>query len=180
MGLTNELIRKTIHAFLAVCCGVLGTYAPRWTVIVCAIALFFVFAGARSWRRTRLLFAVPRITYGEFYLLAGIVVSALLFLPDAPDAWQGSMLVLALADPLAALVGRRFGKHTYHIYGELRSMEGSIACLVTSGAILHLFGAAPVSVVAGSIILAWVEAVAPRGSDNLFLPLVAGTLFLIV
>ena len=180
MGLTNELIRKTIHASLALGCGVLGTYGPRWGVMVCAVALFLAFAGARSWRRTRRLYAVPRISYGEFYFLAGIVASAFIFLPHTPVAWQGSMLVLALADPLAALVGRRFGTHTYHIYGEMRSVEGSAACLVVSGAILHLFGAAPVSVAAGSIILAWVEAMAPRGSDNLFLPLAAGALFLIV
>lgn len=172
----HELLRKAVHTLLALGIAVTGIIAPVWVVHVLALALLFTFAVTRSWRRTRALYAVPRVSYGEFFFIAGIMVSAWLFLPDYLVAWEAGILVLAFADPLAGLIGRRFGTHPYRIRGELRSFEGSGACLLASTAVFLAVGAPVPVAVASGIILALVETSSLRGSDNFFLPVVAGAL----
>lgn len=88
--------------------------------------------------------------------------------------------VLGLADPVAALVGRRWGRHTL-VHG--RTVEGSLAfivagSLVTSLTLLtwhrELGGAAMVLLVASAVLPASLaELFARRIDDNLLVPLAA-------
>ena len=176
----HELLRKAVHTLLALGMAVVGIIAPAWVVQVLALMLLFVFAVARSWRRTRVLYAVPRVSYGEFFFVAGIIVSAWWFLPDHLMAWEAGILVLAFADPLAGLIGRRFGAHPYRIRGELRSLEGTGACLLASTSIFAAIGATVPVALACGVVLALVETSSLRGSDNFFLPVVAGALTMLV
>jgi len=81
------------------------------------------------------------------------------------------MVILALADTFASLMGMRFGNHSYNIYDEKRTMEGSGACLVASLCVLVFFDLPFLQALYIATALTIVEAVSLRGSDNLFLPL---------
>ena len=81
------------------------------------------------------------------------------------------MVVLAVSDPFAALIGIPFGKHTYKILDEKRSYEGSTACLLITFFILFVFGVPLVYALIASFVIAFIEAFSLRGSDNLTIPI---------
>jgi dolichol kinase len=82
-----------------------------------------------------------------------------------------SILVLALADPIASYVGRRWGKHAFFS----GSVEGSILFFSVSLAILAPFAGGPVgALVAGAATL--LERIPWRLDDNLTIPLGTGAL----
>jgi dolichol kinase len=91
------------------------------------------------------------------------------------------MLVLALADPAAAAVGRGRGTHRLQA-GRPKTIEGSLAffvvaceCLLVGlGLTLPLrLGALVASAIAIAAALTAVELVSPAGSDNFLVPVVA-------
>lgn len=108
----------------------------------------------------------------------------------APIAVAGVM-AMTWSDALAALIGRRFGRHRYQIWGSERSWEGSAAMLVASAAAMFLVllllpgsllsphstpysaGGALSAAVVSAALATLVEAVSPHGTDNLSVPLVA-------
>ncbi len=138
-----------------------------------------------------------------YFALALTLLFALFWRPAgpldrAPVAVAGAM-ALTWGDALAALVGQRWGRHRYRIAGSERSWEGSAAMFLASLAALTLTLALlpgswlePACVAARhSGLRSWlallaagvatlVEAVSPRGLDNLAVPLVAAGLVLLV
>ena len=91
-----------------------------------------------------------------------------------------AVVVLAVADPMAALVGRRFG--CTHLYRG-RTLEGSLA-FVASGSLCSMavllgfypslgWGAALITALAASVAGAVTELVSGRLDDNFSIPLAA-------
>jgi phytol kinase len=98
-----------------------------------------------------------------------------------PLLYAVPMLILAVSDAAAALVGRRFGRRLYRVSDQTRSLEGSSAFLVTAFAVtapaLVLGGvsaavAVPLALVV-ALLLTGVEAICTGGFDNLVIPLAA-------
>jgi len=173
-----EQARKGVHAALALTFAFLGpTLGPLLTAVLAA-ALSTTFVAARSIRVFRFFYQVPRTTAGELFFALGVLASALLFLPTHADAFVAGMLVLGLADPLAALIGARFGTHTYRTWGDRKTLEGSMAAAITAAGVLLLFDFSVPAAFTGGVLLAAVEA-APRGADNLLLPVAAGLLVML-
>ena len=86
-----------------------------------------------------------------------------------------AIAVLGLADPAAAVIGRRFGKHRL-IHG--RSLEGTITFVIVgfvaafSVGLLHLAPpAAAVGALGASLLGALAELTSRRIDDNLSIPL---------
>ena len=94
------------------------------------------------------------------------------------------LCALGLADPAAAVVGRRLGERRFAGWGHGRSLEGSLAFLlvtaVASGAVaLAVPGALPalrLAVGCGAA-GALVEAISPTGVDNLTAPIAVAAAF---
>jgi len=85
---------------------------------------------------------------------------------------------LAVGDPAAALVGTRWGQRRYIRWAHGKTVEGSIAFLVTAGLATALVaaicpgGPAPLRAGVGcAVIGALAEALSPAGVDNLTIPL---------
>lgn len=91
------------------------------------------------------------------------------------------LMALAWGDAFAAIIGRRFGRLRYRVFGEERSLEGSFAmyCFSFLAALTVLTLETPhlplmdrtqvaVAVAVGCTLL---EAIALRGTDNLLIPL---------
>jgi phytol kinase len=121
--------------------------------------------------------AVARPTSGGAFFPCGV---GLAFLASArPAPFVSAMLVLAVGDAVAALVGRRYGRHAHRFGGAVRSVEGSAALFLTTVVVvtsaLLFLDRLPL---AGS--LGWglavaalattIEIAAQDGSDNLLLP----------
>jgi phytol kinase len=175
-----ELLRKGIHSLLALTAAVIAGVASVSAAVWFGMALFVAFAAARVLGLHAHVPHVPRITFGELFFGLGIIATGLIT-GENVSFFQLGMLVLAFADPFAALIGMRFGKHDYHVLDEKRTLEGSAACLTVLIVIFSYAGLTTVALVGAALVLTLVEALAPRGSDNLFLPSLAVlTLLLLV
>jgi phytol kinase len=180
MHIHNEAYRKLVHAGLALLFAGIGPLAGPYITALLGAGMLFAFVVGRKIHALTPLYHVPRVSTGEIYFAVGVVVTSLLFLPDHTLSFVVGMLVLAIADPLAALIGRKYGSHIYRAWGDKKSVEGSMACAIASGGIL-VFAGAPLWVAyCGGLALAFVEAYTPRGGDNVLLPLVAGMLITLV
>lgn len=104
-------------------------------------------------------------------ILALVVLMEYGFL--SPPAVVSGTLAMGLGDGTAALVGTRFGRH--RIGG--KTLEGSFAMMILSFIIFIMFGDASISVaVVSALLAAGVEAITPRGLDNITVPLVSALL----
>jgi phytol kinase len=122
---------------------------------------------------------VGRESWGEIYFALGVV--GLFMLSHGEPLHYGiSILTLVLADTAASLIGCRHGFLRYHILGKCKSLEGSLAFLMTAfliGALgLLLFGSGGIMVslvvaLAFALPATLIEAVAGKGTDNVFVPL---------
>ncbi|MBU7583675.1 MAG: phosphatidate cytidylyltransferase [Nostoc sp. TH1S01] len=129
--------------------------------------------------------SVGRQSLGTFFYAVsfGILVAWFWYLQQPQYAAIGIM-VMTWGDGLAALVGQRFGKHKYKVFGASKSWEGSLAMMLASYMVssLILLG------VQGNIWQIWVvslavaiaatglEAVSFLGIDNLTVPLGSASL----
>ncbi|MBW4589922.1 SEC59/DGK1/VTE5 family protein [Aetokthonos hydrillicola Thurmond2011] len=77
--------------------------------------------------------SVGRKSFGTFFysVSVGVLVACFWFLQQPHYAALG-ILVMAWGDGLAALIGQRFGKHKYKLFGKQKSWEGSLAMAITS------------------------------------------------
>ncbi|MBN1479865.1 phosphatidate cytidylyltransferase [candidate division KSB1 bacterium] len=116
----------------------------------------------------------------------------------APIAIAATM-AMTLGDAFAALLGQRFGRHYFHIFGNTKSSVGSSAMFVFSflgiflslvflsgsvwspaSAVLSLQTAVTFSLLT-ALVATVAEAVSPVGTDNLSVPLLSGlVLFLLI
>ncbi len=174
-----EDTRKLVH----VACGLVAASFP-WvfthtaTVMLLSAGFFALMAATRRLRLLRAVHAVGRRTGGSLYFPCAVAVTFVLA-RDRPAAYAAALLVLALGDAAAALVGRRFGRHRYRLGGAPKSLEGSLALFAVSApAILCTLcaagGLAPAEAALWALCAAGLatllEAAAPEGSDNLVLP----------
>lgn len=182
-----ELLRKAMHIGMGlVTLSFPWVFTTSWPVWLLAGLALAALIGVRRIRAVResfgaVIHGVERDSTGE--LLFPVAVAAVFEL--ARGDWVlyvVPILLLALADALAALIGVRYGKiHYSTVEGTTKSIEGSVAFLVVA------FIATEVVVLLGSemgraetllvalqvgVVLAMVEAVAWKGLDNLFVPLV--------
>jgi phytol kinase len=176
-GLGVDFTRKVVHVGVGLWVVPTLLLFESWALALVPPASFVVL-NALSYR-----FSVARsIETGEknlgtiLFPFAFIVLIAWFWPRGRPDAIAGGILVLALGDAAAALVGKRWGRHPYRIGKATRSAEGSAAMFVASFIALfaatRLFGA-PVSpvVLAGLAAFSTVlEGVSQLGFDNLLVP----------
>lgn len=124
--------------------------------------------------------SVGRKSLGTFFysVSIGILVACFWYLNQPQYAVLG-ILIMAWGDGFAALIGQRFGKHKYHIFGGQKSWEGSLTMTVLSFVICSLI----LYSIQGNIWQTWVvslvvaviatglEMLSYLGIDNLTVPL---------
>lgn len=182
---SSEFTRKLVHVSV----GILIFFAPpifSAALPAIVLALFFIVSNFLAIKLGLLkgMHATTRATYGTVYYPLSFLILVFMFWYDAPLIMTLSILVLALGDAAAAIVGESHQSPTvYRLTSDKKSVEGSLAMfLVTFVTIfsgIKLF-ALPhqqsfdflfaVSGVTASIATAW-EAISSRGLDNLTVPL---------
>jgi phytol kinase len=179
-GAAPETTRKLVHvAGGLICLAFPWAVSSAWTVLGMAAALsLFIAAGAKL-GLLRSLHGVGRRTRGsEYYPLAIF----LLYLAAGQARWLYvcSVLVLAVADAFAALVGSRYGRLRYEAGEGTKSVEGSLVFCAIAFAAMHLpmllmtdlpRGACAMAALLVAVLVTGFEAISRRGTDNLFVPL---------
>jgi len=124
--------------------------------------------------------SVGRKSWGTFFYAVSIGVLVSWFWPlHQPQFAVIGILIMTWGDGLAALVGQRWGKHPYALWGMKKSLEGSLTMSVVSVVITTIvLGTLPLPVGAiGGIALATaltatlLEAFSKLGLDNLTVPI---------
>jgi phytol kinase len=184
-AISSELLRKLAHFGT----GLLAMSFP-WifsslqpVILVCGMALVLL-SSISSIPAIRLklgasLHCVNRSSHGEFYFTVAV---ALLFWLAHGDKllYLIPLLVLTLADGVAAILGSIYGKVPYEGIGGNKSVEGSVAFFIAAFFAVHIplllssqLSRPQTLLVALDIalVVTLLEAVSWRGLDNLVIPL---------
>ncbi|MGA7950691.1 MAG: hypothetical protein WCA45_11120 [Thiobacillaceae bacterium] len=180
-----ELVRKLFHlggGLLALPLPWLfSNPAPVLVLVASSIALFTLLRTVPILRAGpgQVLAAVQRNTAGEY----GFALSVLLLFTwahDNPLLYGVPLLILAIADAFAALVGKAYGKVFYTVSGGGKTVEGSVTFFLAAFFCVHvpvlLFTDTPrpESLLIGiniGLMAMMAEAAAWWGMDNLIIPL---------
>lgn len=174
-----EHTRKVVH----VSTGVLALTFPTvldafWQVAaLCGSFLVLMYVSEqRRWFPS--ITAVERRSYGSWlFALVVFCCFGIQLYWGSPLFYYAPLLVLTLADPAAALLGKRLAFVPYHIGGHTKSVGGSLVFLGISFVIIWLslaaFGGVPSVWRCGTIalLLAATEGLSSDGWDNLTVPL---------
>ncbi len=176
-----EIIRKIVHigtgnviliAWWLNIPAIVGITASILAIIITLLSYIFpILSGINS---------VGRQSLGTFFyaLSIGILVARFWYLQQPEYAAIG-ILTMAWGDGLAALIGQRFGKHQYKLFGSNKSWEGSLTMtflsflinmfilLATQGNIWQTW---VISIVV-AIVATTLEAFSFLGIDNLTVPI---------
>lgn len=177
--LHEETARKIIH----ISTGVFVAFWPIWmswqAIQVVSLLLLAVVIVSQRFRIFNSIHGVARLTRGELLFPIGIGLSA--FIAPSPVFFTAAILNLALADGLAAIVGRKLGKlNGYNILGHKKSIAGSLACFFASAVIFTAgfiasgdYGSFPViqALFIFPLAVTFVENISWYGLDNITVPI---------
>ncbi len=179
MKVPTERTRKLTHVGAGfVVLGVPWLLDSHWTVLALSLSFFGLLALGKV---TGLLGSIHRIrrrSGGAYYYPFAVYLLYLLAAGD-PFFYVLPILVMALSDTAAALVGQRFGQRSYRVMDGSRTLEGSSTFLGLT--FLLCLGAFALDGRAGwpgillltlvvAVVATAVEAVSVRGADNLLVP----------
>jgi phytol kinase len=183
----GEWTRKLVHFGAGLMAAALPwILASPWTLLAVATAAGVPVLVARARGGLGSVFDVERDSLGEVYFPIAIFILFLIG-RELPIFYLVALLTMVVADALAAVLGRAYGKHPYLVTTHQRSLEGSAAFLLTAFFVVHvpLLLATSIDRVACLLIAAQIallvtsfEAIGTGGSDNLLVPL--GAYYLLV
>jgi phytol kinase len=182
-----EILRKLMHVSMGlITASFPWLFDQIWPVLLLAVGsvatLILVRSGVSAVGSLRgVLHGVERSSWGE--LLFPVAVAIVFVLADGdPLLYSVPILILTLADAVAALIGVYYGQIQFSTLEGSKSIEGSLAFFIVAFLCVHI----PVllftevgrleSLLIGllmGVIAMMFEAVAWRGLDNLFIPVVS-------
>ncbi|TYQ24906.1 phosphatidate cytidylyltransferase [Pseudanabaena sp. UWO311] len=180
-----ELVRKVVHIGTGnVLLIAWWLHIPTWLCVTAGVTFSAIALASHYTNILPMIHDVGRKTYGVFYYALSITILVVLLWDSHPQYAVIGVMVMSWGDGMAALIGKRFGKHTFVHLGNKRSVEGSVAMFVTSLMVMiGIFGlthgihtrdigiAMPVAAIA-----ALLEAYSPGGTDNISVPLSSAAL----
>ncbi len=181
LGYGPEITRKIVHIGAGhVILLAWWLRLPAWMGVAAAV----IFAGIAliSYRFPILpgINSVGRRSWGTFFYAVSIgVLMGWCWPQKYPYFGVIGILIMCWGDGLAALVGQRWGRHRYELWGEQKSWEGSCTMAIASALVVlvvlgGLWGMswALMGVALGVAIAATaLEAVSKYGIDNLTVPI---------
>ena len=182
----TEISRKAVHLLSGLTAlSFPYLFSSHWTVLAlslsfCAIILFTKRKGLLN-----SVHGVTRSSHGGIYYPAAVYLIFLLS-SSKPVIYFIAILVMAVSDTMAALVGGKYGVIKFDVEGNLKSLEGSIAFFFVTFLCVHLplllltdAGGAKSVLVAFiiALLVTGFEAISFSGSDNIIVPL--GTYFIL-
>jgi len=190
--LSSDATRKIVHVTTGVFVAVTPfLFQSRWPILIICIGFAIINLVAIQLGYLDGMHATQRKSYGTVFYPLALVLLLLLYWENHPLILVISMLTLAFADPLAAMVGQRIPRPTsYRLAHDPKSLEGSATMFLATA--LLVFTAVSfshrlfpnyievtwwqnlwISLLIG--ILATVfEAISAYGSDNLTVPVGVG------
>lgn len=177
------ITRKVVHIGGGLVAVSFPVFIDLKTVVIFGLGFYTILMISKKNEILNSVHKIDEDGIGALLFAPSIALTALIFWPINIIIFQGAILVLALSDGIAGLIGRKYGSNKYKITGT-KSIEGSLAFFLITLAILfgvlYLFGSLSpnkiLPVIGYSFLLALVEAIFSKGWDNLFIPIASGTI----
>lgn len=183
-GWPAEVTRKFVH----IVTGLLIFFTPYFFVSSFPLIILAVVFTVINYLGLRLemfkgMHGTRRLTFGTVFYPISFLILILFFWPAHKFIMQISILILAVADALAAIVGENVETpHRFYLSSEVKSLEGSLA--MAGASFLIVFFGLQFFTGLNVIILVWIalitgliataaEALSFSGSDNISSPLSA-------
>ena len=176
----SELSRKFIHLTV----GSFVAFWPWWlswhAIEILSLAFLLAVVVSKYANVFQAIHSVQRPTLGEVFFAVAVGAVALV----THDHWiyAAALLQMSLADGLAAVMGYNFGHGTdYRIFGQPKSVVGSLTFFVVSCAILVIYSHDGHALGLGSLLqvavgATLIENIGIFGTDNLLIPLLVAWL----
>lgn len=174
----GEFSRKFVHIFV----GSFVAFWPLWLswqqIQFLGLAFVAVVLVSRQLNIFKTIHSVQRPTWGEVYF--GLAVSLTALVTPQAAIFAAALLHMSLADGLAAVIGHKYGRRIYHVFGARKSWLGTLTFAVVSLFTLSVYSWQvaslgwwlPLIVLVATL----AENLAPRGLDNLLVPLLVAVL----
>jgi len=164
-----------------------GLGIARWVALPAAIAVTVATAINHRFRLLPAVEDVGRHSYGTIAYGASIALLLALFWPSQPLAVAAGVLVMAIGDGLAGLLGPQLNSPRWRLLGQGKSLAGTLAMAMGALAVLTLLQQTALIQGLGApslpnlILIAAVatalEQLSAFGIDNLSVPLSSGLLW---
>ena len=180
----RELSRKIVHIGTGAVVPLAWFFEIPFVIALPVAAVITVVTTINhQWRFIPAVEDVDRNSYGTIAYGMAITTLLLLFWPTRADAVSAGVLVMALGDGLAGLIGRNVASPKWVLFGQTKSSVGTMTMAVVSGLVLiglARWSGADLSLPAalGMVAMATgLEQLSWRGLDNLSVPLSVGVLW---
>jgi dolichol kinase len=182
--------------------GILALF-DTWYIGIIPFATFIGF-NYLLWRY-KLVAAIdaPDSSPGTVYFALSITLLFLAFWRTGSPADNGYIaaagtMAMTWGDAFASIIGKRYGRHHYHVAGSTRSYVGSAAMFGAAALAMFLTillvpgsplgplapplspGTALAAAAVAALAATFAEAISPAGTDNLSVPLVAAAVVFVV
>jgi phytol kinase len=184
--LGGEVSRKVVHIGVGNVILLAWWFnIPAWVGITAAVLSSIATLISYWYTVLASVSGVGRKSFGTFFYCISIGLLIAYFWPQGLQAHAVlGILVMTWGDGLAALIGQRFGKHAYKVWGMTKSWEGTgtmaIASALVSSIILGITygftGATVLATVLVALVATGLESFSKFGVDNLSVPLGSGFL----
>ena len=180
----RELSRKIVHIGTGAVVPLAWFFQIPFVVALPVAAVSTVVTAMNhQWRFIPAVEDVDRNSYGTIAYGVAITTLLLLFWPGRADAVSAGVLVMALGDGLAGLIGRNVNSPKWVLFGQTKSSIGTMTMAVVSSLVLiglAQWSGADLSLPAalGMVAMATgLEQLSWGGLDNLSVPLSVGVLW---
>ena len=180
----RELSRKIVHIGTGAVVPLAWFFQIPLVVALPVAAVITVVTGMNhQWRFIPAVEDIDRNSYGTIAYGIAITTLLLLFWPTRADAVAAGVLVMALGDGLAGLIGRNVDSPKWVLFGQTKSTFGTMTMAgVTSLVLIGLarWSGTELPLLANLCIVAMatgLEQLSWRGLDNLSVPLSVGVLW---
>ena len=180
----RELSRKIVHIGTGAVVPLAWFFEIPFVVALPVAAVITVVTTMNhQWRFIPAVEDVDRNSYGTIAYGIAITTLLLLFWPTRADAVSAGVLVMALGDGLAGLIGRNVASPKWVLFGQTKSSVGTMTMAVVSSLVLiglARWSGADLSLTAalGMVAMATgLEQLSWSGLDNLSVPLSVGVVW---
>ncbi|WP_320663591.1 dolichol kinase [Prochlorococcus sp. MIT 1223] len=183
----KELVRKIIH----IGSGPIIPFAwlievsKELAIFICASISLALYINHR-FRIISSMEDIERKSYGTIFYGISITLLIILFWPNNSAAVTAGVLIMALGDGLAGLIGKGLKSPTWLIFGQNKSTAGTLTMGIVSGLVLsimvYLTGEFfdPLKLLIITAIAVLLEQISFRGIDNLTVPLGVSSLWVLM
>ena len=179
------LSRKFLHIMVGNILFMLPLFETQWIMVSIAAAPFVFLTFLMSpYSPLKIVSSTSSSGHGlglVYYSISWTILAYLFF--DMPEIIAIGIVTMSYGDGFASLIGKKYGRKTYNICGDIKSLEGSLSMFITiivaSITALVYFNISINILIILTVACAAtvIEGITPKGLDNLTVSLSAAIVY---